>query len=181
MRYCQPYIIERIGAITISKALAKVNTQLEDAKIVGASGQVRRSTKVDWINDKDVLTSFLEYAQAANKNAGWDFHIDVIEPLQYAEYSVEDEFGWHIDQHNKPYDDGRVRKISFSIFLNDDYEGGEFDIETGNPQEEKRYTTIKRQPNTGFFFQSHYWHRVRPITKGVRKSLVGWVLGPKFK
>jgi len=37
MRYCQPYITERIGAITISKALAKVNTQLENAKIVDAS------------------------------------------------------------------------------------------------------------------------------------------------
>tara|TARA_B100002019_G_C21213832_1_gene570854 strand:- start:741 stop:1286 length:546 start_codon:yes stop_codon:yes gene_type:complete len=181
MRYGSPHITERVGALTLERTLKHVNGELQDAKIVGASGHVSRSTKVAWIKDKDILSTFLEYAQAANKNAGWDFHLDMIEPLQYAEYSVEDEFGWHVDQHNKPYDNGRVRKISFSVFLNDDYEGGEFDIETGNPQQKVRYTTIKGKRNTAFFFQSDYWHRVRPITKGVRKSLVGWVLGPKFR
>ena len=181
MRYGHPYITERIGAVTISQALSKVDKELEDAKIVSASDHVSRSTKVTWINDKNTLSTFLTYAQAANKNAGWDFHIDRIEPLQYAEYSVGDEFGWHVDQHNKPYDDGRVRKISFSIFLNSDFKGGEFDIELGNPEQKKRYTTIDFKPNTALFFQSDYWHRVRPIKSGVRRSLVGWVLGPKYK
>ena len=105
------------------------------------------------------------------------------EPFKMKKYDSNgvDEFGWHVDQHSQPYSDGRVRKISFSVFLNDDFEGGEFDIETGNPKEKKRYTTIKGKSNHAFFFQSDYWHRVRPITKGVRKSLVGWVLGPKFR
>tara|TARA_B100000900_G_C20221872_1_gene570193 strand:- start:62 stop:607 length:546 start_codon:yes stop_codon:yes gene_type:complete len=181
MRYGKPYITERIGARDIFKTLKHVGGELEDAKIVGASGHVSRSTKIAWIKNKEILSMFMTYAQVANKNAGWNFNIDMIEPLQYAEYSVEDEFGWHVDQHNKPYSDGRVRKISFSVFLNDEFEGGEFDIETGNPKEEVRYQTIKGKPNHAFFFQSDYWHRVRPITKGVRKSLVGWVVGPMFR
>ena len=181
MRYGSPHITERIGGVTLSQTLKHVGKELQDAKIVGASGHISRSTKIAWIKDKEILSTFMTYAQAANKNAGWNFNIDMIEPLQYAEYSIEDEFGWHVDQHNTPYKDGRVRKISFSVFLNDDFEGGEFDIETGNPRENPRYTTIKGKPNHAFFFQSDYWHRVRPITKGVRKSLVGWVLGPMFR
>ena len=45
-----------------------------------------------------------------------------------------------------------------------------------------RYKTFSNLPiNTILFFQSDYWHRVRPVTNGVRKSIVGWVLGPKFR
>ena len=181
MRYGLPYIIKPIGEITLTKTFTHINKKLQDAKIVSKSGNISRKTKISWIKDKKILSIFLSYAQEANKSADWNFDIDRIEPLQYAEYSVEDEFGWHVDQSNTPYPDGRVRKISFSIFLNDNFEGGEFDIETGNPKDKKRYTTIKGEPNHAFFFQSDYWHRVRPITKGVRKSLVGWVLGPRFK
>ena len=56
-------------------------------------------------------------------------YIDNIEPLQYSEYDTKQEYGWTQDVNNTPYSDGRIRKISFSIFLNNDYEGGEFDLE----------------------------------------------------
>ena len=76
--------------------------------------------------------------------------------------------------------------------------GGEFDLEIHGPmaQPERRYKTFsgaagyghkdnekkgKISVNDALFFQSDYWHRVRPVRKGIRKSLVGWVLGPKFK
>ena len=29
-------------------------------------------------------------------------------------------------------------------------------------------------------FPSHIWHRVKPVTKGIRKSLVGWIVGNPF-
>jgi len=29
-------------------------------------------------------------------------------------------------------------------------------------------------------FPSYLWHRVTPVTKGIRKSLVAWVIGPQF-
>ena len=76
----------------IARNLSKVDKELEDAKIVSASDHVSRSTKVTWINDKNTLSTFLTYVMS-EQNAGWDFHIDRIEPLQYAEYSVGDEFG----------------------------------------------------------------------------------------
>ena len=79
--------------------------------------------------------------------------------------------------------------------LNDEYTGGGFEIEIGNPNQEIRTRTIvagksKKQLDettmqlpvgSGLFFQSSYFHRVLPVETGLRKSLVGWVLGPKFK
>jgi PKHD-type hydroxylase len=31
------------------------------------------------------------------------------------------------------------------------------------------------------FFPSFILHKVHPVTKGVRKSIVAWVEGPKFR
>ena len=84
MRYGSPHITERIGALTLERTLKHVNGELQDAKIVGASGHISRSTKVAWIKDKEILSTFLEYTQAANKNAGWDFHLDVSAPWCFA-------------------------------------------------------------------------------------------------
>tara|TARA_X000001036_G_scaffold13724_2_gene11702 strand:+ start:14014 stop:14562 length:549 start_codon:yes stop_codon:yes gene_type:complete len=182
MRYGKIYEIKQFDENNLKSVLSLIDrNKLEDSKITSKSGHSKRSSKNMWIRDINVLKSFLNIAQGANKRNSWDFHLDNIEPLQYAEYSVNDEFDWHVDQKNMPYSDNRVRKISFSILLNDDFEGGEFDLEVGNPNEKERYETIYLNKYQALFFQSDWFHRVQPITKGVRKSLVGWVLGPKFR
>ena len=53
--------------------------------------------------------------------------------------------------------------------LNDDFGGGEFDIETRNPADKKRYETFDDKINNTIVFPSHMWHRVRPVKSGVRK------------
>ena len=152
---------------------------------LAAKGKSARNANVTFINEKSVLDRWLMVAKSVNEQIGWDLELDAMENLQYGEYNKNQYYGWHIDQHKDPYADNRVRKCSFSVFLNDDYEGGEFDLETGSPKQENqldRIETFKNMPvNQMIFFQSEFWHRVRPVTNGVRKSLVGWVLGPKFK
>ena len=88
---------------------------------------------------------------------------------------------WHIDSHFEPYDNGMIRKLSFTVILNTDYEGGEFDITVPNPKNIDTQITYEK-PNIGdlILFPSHIWHKVRPVKSGVRKSLVGWVLGNPF-
>ena len=61
--------------------------------------------------------------------------------------------------------------------LNDDDEGGEIDIETKNPENKKRYETFESEEYNTIIFPAHMWHRVRPVKSGVRKSIVGWLLG----
>ena len=73
---------------------------------------------------------------------------------------------------------GLTRKISFSIGLNDpnEYEGGELVV--GAPG--KYSTSFKLEKNQVLFFNSVVTHKVNPVTRGVRKSLVGWAKGPNF-
>ena len=185
MRYGDPYETIVISKTLINRTLDKLKSEkfkMSTGKTLSSTNETKRNSNVTFIDDHVILKEFLDVTKKINNNASWNFNIDTIEPLQYGEYNKSQEYGWHVDQHNKPYSDRRVRKISFSVFLNDDYTGGEFDLELHSPSIKTRYETFSKLPlNTALFFQSDYWHRVRPVTKGVRKSLVGWVLGPEFR
>ena len=118
------------------------------------------------------------------KIAKWNFDLQVLEAIQYTIYNKGGEYGWHIDSFPKykqminkdtgirSYID---RKVSLTIFLNDpnEYEGGEFDIELYSPLNNIRYETFKLSKGSVIFFPSSFWHRVRPVTSGVRNVLVG--------
>ena len=146
---------------------------LEDGVITEESGKVKRNSKVFFIKDNKICKEIFNII-----NETTVIQLTDIEPLQYSEYGVGGEYGWHRDVHEKPYPNGLVRKMSFSTILNNDFEGGEFDIETKNPADKKRYDTFDNKKHNTIIFPSHMWHRVRPVKFGVRKSIVGWVLGP---
>ena len=149
-----------------------VPNMLEDGTIKNESGLIKRNSKVSFIEDSETCREIFNTI-----NHTTSINLTDIEPLQYSEYSIGDEYGWHRDVHDEPYSNGLVRKISFSIILNDDFGGGEFDIETKNPMAKKRYETFKSEEYNTIIFPAHMWHRVRPVEFGVRKSIVGWLLG----
>ena len=138
-----------------------------------------RSSEIAWLGDKDLLTMLLRMQKKINRDAGWNLKIDGVEPVQFGIYGEGDFYDWHVDQHPRPVR-GKVRKISMSLFLNDDFSGGDFDLEIYKPGTEPRYTTFKSKPGTAVFFQGDQWHRVRPVTSGLRKSLVAWFYGPPY-
>jgi PKHD-type hydroxylase len=105
----------------------------------------------------------------------YNYNIEYIENLQFTEYKSPGHFyGKHVDLQ---YKSSKTRKISFSIQLSDDneYEGGDLILNTGKE--------IKAKRNKGYIniFPSYVLHEVTPVTKGMRYSLVGWILGPSFK
>lgn len=119
----------------------------------------------------------------ANQLAGWDFEYNYIEPIQYTVYGKGQYYDWHIDTGAST--SAQKRKMSFSILLDDEdsFEGGDFQIEWGNPNDgDERIHTLKLG-NAGSMvvFPSHIYHRVTEVTEGTRRSLVGWIHGPKFK
>jgi len=149
-----------------------VSDTLESGVITNESGTVKRNSKVSFIKDVELcieIFNIIKHTVSIN--------LTDIEPLQYSEYGVDDEYGWHRDVHDKPYSNGLVRKVSFSTILNDDFWGGEFDIETKNPMFKKRYQTFESEEYNTIIFPAHMWHRVRPVKSGIRKSIVGWLLG----
>lgn len=101
--------------------------------------------------------------------------------MQYGTYSPGGRYGWHMDMFlgDKMLNENTMspRKLSASILLNDDFEGGEFQLNEG----EGDPTTAEMRAGTMVAFPSFMVHRVNEVTSGTRKSLVAWVTGPKFK
>ena len=110
------------------------------------------------------------------------FHLDLTgcyEPGQLSLYvgSEQAHYDWHIDMSEKT--DTVPRKLSMSLMLSNpnDFEGGELQIKA-NSDEVKNAEQAKGR---AWFFPSYMLHRVAPVTKGVRRSLVLWVGGPPFR
>lgn len=184
MRYGEPYVIMDVPPISWGKLLQHLNTiSVEEAKLFSKDGWKDKSSvrdsSVGWVSDRSILDLFFDMGEEANKICGWNLNIQYLEPLQYTVYHRDGFYDWHVDQHSQIYK-GEVRKISFTCWINDDYEGGEFDLEIGSPSDALRYKTFSPQPGRVIFFMSDWFHRVRPITSGVRKSLVGWFSGPPY-
>jgi len=107
----------------------------------------------------------------------WKYNIGGWEPMQYFKYGVGDHFTWHIDTQPTPQTITQ-RKISFSLGISHshEYEGGDLELLMGGINANK----IKLRKNEMIIFNSFLLHRVTPITKGTRKTLVGFVHGPNF-
>jgi PKHD-type hydroxylase len=101
--------------------------------------------------------------------------------LQYGVYPGRGaNYGWHMDccMGNRTELEMFERKLSVVMALTDprDYEGGAFQINTtGEPE------TIVMPKGKIILFPSFLLHQVTPILQGTRRSLVTWVVGPKFK
>lgn len=115
----------------------------------------------------------------------------VMEDLQYTEYGPGAFHDWHIDAYRRPYNMydaalgrrfiGRKRKVSLSVLLNDarDYEGGAFEVSmfpNGRNTVGAPLDTLTEAGDVAVF-DSALCHRVAPVTKGLRRSLVAWVCG----
>ena len=151
-----------------------------DAKIKDGDN-ANRSSKVSWMSEGYKLSTELHhFIHSANKL--YNFSLKEFEPLQYTVYQKDDYYDWHIDNHSKPYNNGTIRKLSFTLCLNDEYEGGDFSICETHPISEKtKVKSFALKKGEMIIFPSHTWHKVEKVTKGIRKALVGWVVGNQWK
>jgi|SaaInlV_120m_DNA_3_1039746.scaffolds.fasta_scaffold08585_1 PKHD-type hydroxylase len=164
----------------VRNAISSPNLNWKKGSLYNTDGNKNtRSSEIAWLGDKNLLTMLFSMQKKVNVDAQWNLNITGVEPVQFGIYGQGDFYDWHVDQHPKTVN-GNVRKISMSLFLNDDFEGGEFDLEIYKPGADPRYETFKSKPWTAIFFQGDQWHRVRPVTSGLRKSLVAWFYGPPY-
>ena len=140
----------------------------------------RRSSKISWVPQDKFPKELQQCIDSANKL--YNFSLHEFESLQYSRYEEGDHYDWHVDNHSKPYNNGMIRKLSFSICLNDEFEGGDFDLGRPSPLTGKtNIETFKLKKGEMIVFPSHTWHKVNKVTKGIRKTLVGWVVGSQWK
>jgi PKHD-type hydroxylase len=144
------------------------------------------------MNDRWIYKEIQPYVHMANRNAGWNFEWDWSEACQFTIYKKGQYYDWHCDSWDKPYPhegptNGKIRKLSVTVSLTDpkEYKGGEleFDFRNEDPDKEPNTRTCTEILPKGSLvvFPSFVWHRVKPVTKGVRHSLVIWNLGYPFK
>ena len=158
----------------------------------------KRNSDLVWLSEPWIYKELHPYVRMANKNAGWNFQWDRSEPCQFTKYKLNQYYDWHNDPWSTPYkrknindpDNGRIRKLSMTCQLTDgsEYTGGEleFDFRDYDPHmrdESKHIKQVKEILPKGsiVIFPSHLWHRVKPVTRGTRYSLVVWHLGYPFK
>ena len=130
-----------------------------------------RSTEIYFINDVSLYQKIMPHVVKLNK---WNYNFSRVEPLQLGIYKEGDHYDWHVDDDGVAYDSsagpfaGLNRLLSFSILLNDDFEGGEFVMNDVLPLNKTGQILI---------FPSTIKHKVNPVTQGTRYSLVGWCCG----
>lgn len=170
--------------------IGEYTLQLEEARIKdNSNGNINkeiRNSKVSWI-PYNTDTSFIydHIAKIACELNGQFFQFDIhgfFESIQYTVYegqSSEGDLGghytWHIDKgfsSNSP-----PRKMSVVIQLSDpsEYDGGNLQIMVGQPE------TLNKAKGLLYMFPSYVLHRVTPVTSGIRRTLVVWLTGPKFR
>tara|TARA_R100001460_G_scaffold89539_1_gene131069 strand:- start:103 stop:690 length:588 start_codon:yes stop_codon:yes gene_type:complete len=166
-----------------NKKQAQIDEFIEDKS--------RRDCLISFIDDKKIYDILNPFIHLANKNAEWNFEIDWNESCQYTEYNKSQFYSYHADSFCEPYKnhdnknfENKVRKLSLTLQLTDpsEYEGGDFYFKylTDKGVIEEKVEQAK-ELGTIIVFPSFVFHKVSPITKGTRKSLVNWTLGYPFK
>ena len=168
-----------------------VNNYIKDQELIrggfgdssGDDKDTIRNSRIHWMVDnryKDTLMPL--YDELTTKirevnDSRWRLLVDGWDAFQYTEYdeSYKGHYNWHVDYVMTPPNEPLSRKISFSLGISDidDYEGGE--LSTKMDRNERSYKLDKGEI---FVFPSWMLHRVTPVTKGKRKVIVGWGLGP---
>jgi len=114
------------------------------------------------------------FIQRTNRNHFGFNDIQITEQAQFAEYQKGGFYGWHTDISLNTLEPP-VRKLSMTLLLNDpnEFKGGNLEIASNN--------LLPMKQGHATIFASFLQHRITPITRGVRKSLVMWFGGEPLK
>lgn len=182
--------------------IKKFDTSIQTSLLKGDySNNFIRNSENTWIDTSHWIGGWLWYYVSKINRANFLYDITDIDngTLQYTHYKEGQFYSWHsdtvLDTYHKPQvkfastvsrgqediiQTGEyVRKLSFTLQLSDptDYRGGEVEFLDSEGQ---RFLAPK-QRGTMIVFDSRTRHRVRKVKEGLRKSIVGWVVGPRWK
>jgi len=160
--------------IEIGKSLPKQNAKIEK----GYDTQTRIS-HISWIPFNKMPEMYKVVEQIMHKTNLNHFGFEgmqLTEPAQYTEYPEGGFYDWHMDSEINCVNEPPVRKISMTCLLSheSEFEGGGLEIG-------KDGDIVRPKQGQAVFFASFIRHRVVPITRGIRKSLVMWFGGTPLK
>ena len=139
----------------------------------------KRTTTISWLpfdEMKDMYNDVNKFIQRANLNHFGFEDIQITEQAQFTEYTVGGFYDWHMDCDVAMAHEPPVRKISMTLLLSPEhqFEGGDLELMAPGKR-------AKLKQGHAIIFASFLNHRVAPVTRGVRQSLVMWFGGKPFK
>jgi PKHD-type hydroxylase len=148
----------------------------------GSGGTVdtkTRTSHISWIPFKKMIDMYKDIEKIMQKTNRNHFGFDgmtLTEPAQYTEYPEGGFYDWHIDSDINCAHEPPVRKISMTCLLSpeNEFEGGDLEV-----MSEGKVAKLKQGQIV--FFASFVRHRVKPVIKGNRKSLVMWFGGTPLR
>ena len=170
-----------IADVSCDQMIAKFESfKSEKAEVGGGSTQgtvnteIRDVNKVPITNEIGIGATLTGIGLNMN-NRAWKFDITHSNQTEYLRYDADGHYKTHVDTYNIPTEK-ETRKITVLAFLNDDFEGGKLYLENGDQR-----TYPEQKKGTVIAFPSYINHGVEPVTKGIRRSIVTWMVGPWFK
>jgi len=193
MKFFEPkwksYVVETTGVlftqeqcnmvINMGRSMPKTDAKVGLGSDQGVYNTKTRLSHISWIpfNKMPEMYKKLEDQILRVNNNHFGFEgIQITEMAQYTEYGVGGFYDWHTDSDISGIKEPPVRKISMTCLLSHEteFEGGGLEL-----VDEGRI--FKPKQGQAIFFASFIRHRVVPVTKGIRKSLVMWFGGPPLK
>ena len=165
-------IISKIG-----RSMPPINAEVG----AGRYATTQRLSHLSWItfnnvDAKPMYETLNQLMYITNKrHFGFD-DMCINEQAQYTEYPEGGFYDWHMDSELVMKNEPPVRKISMTLVLSpeSDFEGGGLELASSGK-------IVRPKQGHAVFFASFIQHRVVPITRGLRKSLVMWFGGEPFK
>ena len=145
----------------------------------GGKDTKKRVTTIGWIPFEEMQPMYNrvnEFIQKANRNHFGFGDIQITEQAQFTEYPEGGFYDWHTDIDVNMSHEPPVRKISMTCLLSPEnqFEGGDLELMASGKR-------AKLKQGHAIIFASFINHRVVPVTRGVRQSLVMWFGGEPFK
>jgi len=138
-----------------------------------------RKSNISWLSPSDNLEWLYRrltdvITDLNNQFFGFDI-FGIQEGLQFTNYKAPD---GKYDSHTDRAYGSIIRKLSISIQLTneDNYDGGDLELLQSDKADK-----MDKQQGKLIMFPSFVQHRVTPVIKGERNSLVIWVTGNNFK
>ena len=138
-----------------------------------------RTSHISWIPFSKMTNMYKDIEKIMKTTNGNHFGFDgmtITEMAQYTEYPKGGFYDWHIDNNVNFEHEPVVRKISMTCLLSpeNEFEGGDLELM-------KEGKAAKLKQGHAIFFASFIRHRVKPVIRGRRQSLVMWFGGEPFK
>jgi hypothetical protein len=179
----------------VTNSLQTYDEHFKPAVTTGGVTLDIRDSKTLWIDQSHwIVGTCWHYIMIANRE-NFLYDIDRFEngTVQYTSYNVGEYYNWHVDGdittsyecRNTSTDQfiqsntEKSRKLSFILQLSsaEEYTGGEVQLQFNGSES----SFLPKQKGTICIFDSRTLHRVKKVTGGRRKSLVGWVEGPRWR